>query len=228
MNEAKDFILNAIKANKSAIAETVAQTIPQTIASTESNSSASAKKHPIKSIPEYLREKPAIPTFPKSDKPLLDEFKESLVAGGGTWHEVTNETEAQTRIKTLHPDARIICSATPEIKGNKDITTITDPHDLDDVDVGVIRAVFGVSETGMVWVTEKELYINALGFLSQHLVILLDPKTIVRDMYEAYQWINLHKFNYGCFMLGPSATADIGAYMVRGAQGARTLAVFFM
>lgn len=199
MNEAKNFILNAIRANKPAIA----QTIPQA-------------------------EKPVIPDFPKSDKPLLDEFKESLVAGGGTWHEISDETEAQTRIKTLHPDAKVICSAIPEIKGNKEIATITGPHDLNDVDVGVIRAVFGVSETGMIWVTEKELHINALGFLSQHLVILLDPQAIVRDMYEAYNRINLQKINYGCFMLGPSATADIGAYMVHGAQGARTLAVFFM
>lgn len=197
-DEAKTFILNAINKNKPDIA------------------------------PAYLHNKPAIPAFPKSNKPLLDEFKENLVAGAGTWYEITKTEDVQTRIKTLHPDAGIICSATPEVHSNKDLSEITDPHELDDVDVGIIRASFGVAETGMVWLTEKQLHINALGFLSQHLIILLNPNDIVRDMYEAYARINLHESNYGCFMLGPSATADIGAYMVHGAQGARSLAVFFM
>lgn len=162
------------------------------------------------------------------NKRLLDEFKESLVAGAGTWHEIGSIEDAQTKIKTLHPNAKIICSATPELYGNKDLSKVTDPHELDNVDVGIIRAVFGVAETGMVWLTEEQLHINALGFLSQHLIILLHPNDIVKDMYEAYKRIDLHKSNYGCFMLGPSATADIGAYMVHGAQGARSLTVFFM
>ena len=96
------------------------------------------------------------------------------------------------------------------------------------MDVGVIRARFGVAETGMVWLTQEDLKIDALGVLSQHLVILLDPQQLVRDMYEAYGRIDLQATNYGCFMLGPSATADIGAFMVRGAQGARSLTVIFL
>lgn len=171
---------------------------------------------------------PQIPAFPKSDKPILEEFKESLVEAGGMWKEVSGPEEAARLILELHPDARVICSATPEIKGNKDISGIADPHDTDDVDVGVARADFGVSETGMVWLREKDLAVNSLGVLSQHLVILLDPQRIVRDMYEAYGKVDLGINNYGCFMMGPSATADIGAVMVQGAQGARSLTVFFM
>lgn len=171
---------------------------------------------------------PHIPTFDKSTKPLLEEFKENLLLAAATYHNVKDADEAQRLLSQLHPDAKVICSAAPEIKGNKDIYQISDPHDLEDVDVGIIRAEFGVSENGMVWMTEKDLVIDALGFLSQHLIILLDPTKIVRDMYEAYNYVNLDKNNYGCFMLGPSATADIGAVMVRGAQGARTLTVFFV
>ncbi|MDU1891407.1 MAG: LUD domain-containing protein [Dysgonomonas sp.] len=171
---------------------------------------------------------PAIPTFAKSRKPILDEFKDNLVIGAGSWHEVKNCDEALALIQKLHPDAKVICSAVPEIKGNKELKDIRNPHDLNDVDVGVIRAQFGVSETGMVWLTEEELGVNALGFLSQHLVILLKPDQLVRDMYEAYLQVHLDTHNYGCFMLGPSATADIGAYMVHGAQGARSLTVLFM
>ena len=84
----------------------------------------------------------------------------------------------------------MICSAVSEIRGNRDIHAIKDPHELDDVDVGVIRARFGVAETGMVWLTQEDLVVDALGVLAQHLVILLDPQQLVRDMYEAYERID--------------------------------------
>jgi len=171
---------------------------------------------------------PNIPQFPKRNKPILDEFKDNLIIGAGTWHEITSKEEAEDLIRELHPDAKIICSATEEIEGNRDISKITNPHDIEDVDVGIIRAQFGVAETGMVWMTQDDLKVNALGFLSQHLIILLNPDSIVRDMHEAYSKINLSNDSYSFFMLGPSATADIGAFMVRGAQGARSLSVFFM
>jgi len=192
----------------------------------------STREHILEAVrknrPEGNFPHPSIPDFPKNNKPILDEFKENLEIAAGKWYDVKDGNEAQEIIKKLHPDAKLICSATSEIAGNKDINGIKSPHELNDVDVGVIRAQFGVSETGMVWMTETDLKENALGFLSQHLIILLKPDQLVKDMYEAYKRIDLDKSNYGCFMLGPSATADIGAYMVRGAQGARSLTVFFM
>jgi L-lactate dehydrogenase complex protein LldG len=171
---------------------------------------------------------PEIPDFTKSKRPILDEFKENLELAAGTWHDVDDKNSIADLMKSLHPDAKIICSAAPDILGNKDLNKISDPHDLADVDVGIIRAQFGVAETGMLWVTDDDLVINALGFLSQHIIVLLDSDMIVRDMHEAYSKIHLEKNNYGCFVLGPSATADIGAVMVRGAQGPRSLSVFFM
>ena len=69
---------------------------------------------------------------------------------------------------------------------------------------------------------------NSLGFLSQHLVVFLDPREIVADMHEAYARVRLDQTAYGCFMMGPSATGDIEATMVHGAQGARSLDVFFL
>jgi L-lactate dehydrogenase complex protein LldG len=58
--------------------------------------------------------------------------------------------------------------------------------------------------------------------------VFLDPKEIVADMHEAYARVRLDQTAYGCFMMGPSATGDIEATMVRGAQGARSLNVFFL
>jgi len=68
---------------------------------------------------------------------------------------------------------------------------------------------------------------NALSLLSQHLIVLLDPEQIVADMHEAYRRVRLDKAAYGCFMMGPSAT-DIEAALFDGAQGARSLNLFFL
>jgi L-lactate dehydrogenase complex protein LldG len=89
--------------------------------------------------------------------------------------------------------------------------------------VGIIRARLGVAENGMVWLTEDDL-----GFVSQHLVILLSPTAIVANMYDAYLRVYLEDSAYGCFLMGPSATSDIGAVLVHGAQGARSLSVYLL
>ncbi len=67
-----------------------------------------------------------------------------------------------------------------------------------------------------------------LGFLPQHLVVLLDPAEITENLHTAYGRVDLAAQSYGCFMMGPSATADIGATLVHGAQGVRSLTLFFL
>lgn len=123
------------------------------------------------------------------------------------------------------PDARAICSATPEVKGTRALVPGGDPRDLQDVDVGVVRAAFGIAETGSVWLSEREFGINALGFLSQHLVVLLDPQAIVTNLHHAYQKRGFFDAAYTVLMTGPSATADIEGVLIRGAQGIRSLTV---
>jgi L-lactate dehydrogenase complex protein LldG len=67
--------------------------------------------------------------------------------------------------------------------------------------------------------------VNSLGFLSQHLVVLLDPAKIVDNMHHAYRQRSQFSARYGVFMTGPSATADIEGVLIHGAQGIRTLTV---
>ena len=159
---------------------------------------------------------------------LPDTFKKNLKAASGDLYEAESPEKAQWLLQQIHPDAKVICSVVPEIKGTKDIVATDDPHQLEDIEVGIIRAQFGIAENGAVWLSQRDLVVNALGFLSQHLVVLLDPEAIVAHMHEAYQKTDIGTQNYGCFMMGPSATADISAVHISGAQGARTLNVFFM
>jgi hypothetical protein len=88
-----------------------------------------------------------------------------------------------------------------------------------------VRAGFGVAETGSVFLTEDHFKVNALGFLSQHLVVLLDPRDLVPNLHHAYQHRGFFEARYAVLMTGPSATADIEGVLIRGAQGIRSLTV---
>jgi L-lactate dehydrogenase complex protein LldG len=171
---------------------------------------------------------PGIPDFNWIGGSLKVAFVQRLEEAGGTAHDVATPAEAEAKLKTLHPDAKVVCSAVPEIAGTRRVETVGDPHELADVDVGVVRGQFGIAEGGAVWLTQEDLVVNALGFLSQHLIVLLDPDQIASDMHEAYRRVRLDKTAYGCFVMGPSATADVEATLVHGAQGPRSFNVFVL
>jgi L-lactate dehydrogenase complex protein LldG len=179
-------------------------------------------------LPPERIELPRIPTFRRSDTNLKVTFERNLEKAGGAAHDLESRTEVQAKLMSLHPESKVICSAVPGIPGARRVDTIRDPHELANVDVGVVRARFGVAESGSVWLTEEDLIVNSLGFLSQHLVVLLDPKEIVADMHEAYARVHLDQTAFGSFMMGPSATGDIEATLVHGAQGPRALNVLFL
>ena len=194
-----------------------------------SNSSRAAILEAIRSsLPKNKVEHPRIPVFQRMDKPFKPEFEQHLQQAGGAAHNVGSAAEVEAKLMALHPGAKVICSAVPEIAGTRRVEKIRDPHELADVDVGVVRAQFGIAESGAIWLTQEDLVVDALAVLSQHLIVLLDPGKIVRDMHEAYRRVRLNETAYGCFMMGPSATADVEATLVHGAQGARSLNIFFL
>jgi L-lactate dehydrogenase complex protein LldG len=124
--------------------------------------------------------------------------------------------------------AKIIASAVTEIAGNRDLATVAQPKDLADVDVAIVRAVFGVAETGSVLFTQGELQVNAVAYLAQHLVVLLDPADILVNIQAAYRRPDFAQAAYAVLHTGPSATADIEGVLIHGAQGVRSLTVILM
>ena len=168
---------------------------------------------------------PRIRTFDHDKSALLDRFRLGFELLGGTFVESAPGLELNVKIAELFPQARIICSAVPEVAGTKRLQDIGHPRELDDVDVAVVRAAFGVAETGSIWLSEKELGVIALGYLAQHLVALLDPADIVVDLHEAYKDTRFITATYAVLMTGPSATADIEGVLIRGAQGVRSLSL---
>lgn len=170
---------------------------------------------------------PEIPAFASAPGRLIA-FKEALVRMGGKLAEAPTDGDFDALMRKLFPDARVVCSAVPEVNGNRPLNATVAPRELDDVDVGVVRAAFGVAETGSVWLTEAELKVNALGFLAQHLVVLLDAERIVGNIHDAYRARARFDARYGVFMTGPSATADIEGVLIHGAQGVRSLTAILL
>jgi L-lactate dehydrogenase complex protein LldG len=156
---------------------------------------------------------------------LLEDFKAAVMRMGGKFADAPADGDLDTLVGRLFPDAKVICSATPEVEGNRPLDRAQSPAELSNVDVGVVRARYGVAETGSLWLTEKEFKVNALGFLAQHLVVLLDPARILENLHHAYRERAQFDTGYGVFMTGPSATADIEGVLIHGAQGIRTLTV---
>ena len=121
--------------------------------------------------------------------------------------------------------AKIVCSTVPEIAGNRDIAGVGAPQDLADVDFAIVRASFAVAETGSVLLSDADLRVNAVAYLAQHLIVLLDPADIVVNLHHAYRRPEFRDRHYACFHTGPSATADIEGVLIHGAQGVRSLSV---
>ena len=141
----------------------------------------------------------------------------------GTEERRSRQFPSGGRVAELFPQAKVVCSAVPEVHGTKNLQDIKLPAELDDVDVAVVRPAFAVAETGSIWLSEAELGVIALGYLAQHLVALLDPADIVPNLHHAYKDSRFMTAKYAVLMTGPSATADIEGVLIRGAQGIRSL-----
>jgi L-lactate dehydrogenase complex protein LldG len=168
---------------------------------------------------------PDLPLFQRASPSLLSEFREALARMGGKFADGWSGNNLGDFVRSLFPQAPVICSATPEMEGTRALTAAVNPADLADLDVGVVRAAFGVAETGSIWLSEEELRVNALAYLPQHLVALLDPADIVGNLHHAYRDPRFKSARYAVLVTGPSATADIEGLLIHGAQGVRSLTV---
>jgi L-lactate dehydrogenase complex protein LldG len=83
----------------------------------------------------------------------------------------------------------------------------------------------GVAETGSVLLSDLEMQVNTIAFLSHDLVVLLDPKRIVRNLHDAVRHPHFKAQHYSLLMRGPSGSGDIAGIIVHPAQGVKTLTV---
>lgn len=176
--------------------------------------------------PKVERLLPDIPLFDGSPPAsLVDSFRANLHRMGGKFLDEPASGDALAPIMEKVGGASVVCSVVPEFSGNRDIRTVESPKDLADVDFAIVRARFGVAETGSVLLADTDLHVNAVAYLAQHLIVLLDPTEIVVNLHHAYRQPEFRERHYASFHTGPSATADIEGVLIHGAQGVRSLSV---
>ena len=113
-------------------------------------------------------------------------------------------------------------------RSNVDLGTLSDPRELDGLELAIIPGVFAVAENGAVWVDDAVLPQRAIFVITEHLVLVVNATHVVSDMHRAYELLAARPVAYGVFISGPSKTADIEQALVIGAQGARSLAVLLI
>lgn len=162
---------------------------------------------------------------------LPQQFARALADAGGRCIFVESAAEVQEQLAALpfFREARNVASLEEEFaRGNVDLAAISDPAQLKDVDVAIIRGDVAVAENGAVWVTDRGYPYRALWFLAQHLVLAVDRARLVHNMHQAYDELKLGQPGFGIFISGPSKTADIEQALVIGAHGPRSATVFLI
>ena len=174
---------------------------------------------------------PALPPSPLDTERFvkIHKFRTILENIGGKVLEVDSHATISTTLSSQKQQGLKIACLCPGIEeGNFNITARQSATELECIDIAYISASFGIAENGSVWLYESRFINRLLPFICQHLVILLDPDTILSDMHEAYRRIEVDKEGYGLFLAGPSKTADIEQSLVIGAHGARSCTVYLL
>jgi L-lactate dehydrogenase complex protein LldG len=158
-------------------------------------------------------------------------FSEVLQSVGGQCLLVPNAEEADKAVRDLAVwnEARKTVSCVLGVGStNFDLSAVVGPHELEDVDVAVLPGQWAVAENGAVWVDDTQVPQRVLYFLSQHLVLVVPASNMVHTLHEAYERIDATRRPFGCWISGPSKTADIEQALVIGAHGARSLTVLLV
>lgn len=189
---------------------------------------------------------------PSTDLPVLPQgaeqidhcprFMKTLEAIGGHALLVKDFASLALVLKERFAGAQRIVTGCPELMGKGIIPEpelnpgTVDPHSLENIDVAVLRAHFGVAENGACWITEDRMIQRVVPFICQHLVLVIDKKDIVANMHEAYGLIrelegrfqSAGVDGFATFIAGPSKTADIEQSLVLGAHGPVSMTVFLL
>ena len=164
------------------------------------------------------------------EDPIL-QFSEMVASIGGASVRVRDAAQADlaARERASQLGAAQVASAIPGVGApNVDLTALRDPHQLQSLDVAIVRGDLGVAENGAVWISGRSMPQRAMAFICQHLILVVDARSIVHDMHQAYARLAPHPREWGLFLAGPSKTADIEQALVIGAHGARSCTVLLM
>ena len=179
--------------------------------------------------PAFITNLPDLNLLNSENPDVLSTYKTVLKNIGGDPVEVSNYAEIIEYIKSNYNLEKRLITTIPELSEIAALDwTNDDPHLLQDVELNVIKAHFGVAENSALWVTDDVLGQRVSPFIAQYLAIIVHKKDILATMHQAYERISNQEYGFGTFIAGPSKTADIEQSLVLGAHGARGLIVFLL
>lgn len=163
---------------------------------------------------------PDIPLFDIAGD-VLQNFIGHLKGFDGNFHTFHNREEAVEWLRSVanNSDAGVVYSNANGVRGNVSIDSFATPAQMNTIHTCVAEAIMGIGETGSLVVDEQVLGSPAAALFSTDLYLLIDRNKILQSVQQAYAEIDLSKHQYLAFFSGPSATADIEAVHITGAQG---------
>jgi L-lactate dehydrogenase complex protein LldG len=168
-------------------------------------------------------------SYRNSGNSNIELFRTVLTTIGGALIEVADHEAIKSYIKEHYPGDQRIISTLPELN---EVTEqgweSADPHDLENVDLAILQAHFGVAENAALWLTEDLMQQRAVPFICQQLAVVVSKNGILTTMHEAYARIGEAEYGFGAFIAGPSKTADIEQSLVLGAHGPKGMTVFLL
>ena len=160
---------------------------------------------------------------------LYEKFSEILNFVGGKALEVNSYQEIKDDVREHYQGVTNIATTIEELSALADFSlNISDPHELEMLNLAIIKGDFAVAENAAIWVSEKQLPHRALPMITQYLAIVIHKSDIVTNMHRAYERVKIDETGFGTFVSGPSKTADIEQSLVIGAHGARGLVVYVL
>jgi L-lactate dehydrogenase complex protein LldG len=161
----------------------------------------------------------------------IAQFSAILKLVGGEAVRVKNHAAADAHLRKQDHWIRgkIRCSVVAGVGDSTlDLSTIDDPHELENVDFAVLQGHFAVAENAAIWVTDDTVRHRVLYFIPQHIAIVVPASEVVSNLHEAYDRMTVGQHAFAGFISGPSKTADIEQSLVIGAHGARSLIVYLV
>ncbi|WP_285057490.1 LutC/YkgG family protein [Pedobacter ginsengisoli] len=159
----------------------------------------------------------------------LEQFRSVLTTIGGALIEVPSYGEILEYLKEHYQAEQRIISTLPELSSIAEPGwENNDPHSLENVDLAIISAHFGVAENAALWITEDLMQQRVAPFICQQLAVVVSKNEILATMHDAYARIGEAEYGFGAFIAGPSKTADIEQSLVLGAHGPKGMTVFLI
>lgn len=162
---------------------------------------------------------PDIPTFEVAGDPLQN-FQQKLKGFDGESYIFSSRQEAIDWLKAnvLTRQGQIF-SAAEGVEGNVGLGDFKSQAEMHTIDICIAEAILGIGETGSLLVDANSLGAPAAALFSTDLYLLIDRSKIYSSVQEVYLKVDMAQYQYSSFFSGPSATADIEAVHITGAQG---------